>query len=618
MVPRSEEVGRQSALLYAANTAGALAGAVVTGYYLVSGLGISRSFLVAAACNLLAGVAALLVAGRNPSGGAEGPAPRPGRPLTRSTRLTVLGVFGLSGFVALALEIVWFRALLAFLPATTYVFTTILAVVLGGIAAGSAIVKPLLARDRDWVGVLALVELAIPFAAIGSLAAQSWTYAAGWKTAAVLQGSALAILPTMLLMGAAFPIGLHCWNATIDAGRVRTGARIGVFYLVNLFGSIVGAIAAGFWLVPALGARGAILAVSLASVCGGLLLLSLTRGRRLARLAVATVALVAFTALAFTLPDPLDAVLARRYPGERVLWRHEGVQSTVTVQARNGLRVLYLDGLHQANDSRPMVALHRKIGAMALLLHPRPERALVIGLGGGVTPGAVSLFRRARIEVVELSPGVVAGSEWFRHVNNDLLRQPHVRLRIDDGRNHLLLAGERYDVITADIIQPFHAGAGNLYSREYFQLAARALEADGLMLQWIGHRPASQYRLIARTFQSVFPHATVWAQGTLLVGTRGPLRLSRAAYTQRLADPQISIRRSPGPGFPGSKGWSQTTRRAPTNCAPLWAMARCSPTTVLSSSTSDRCRAASLTWTSAACADRSAGTSSRSPGAVSG
>jgi spermidine synthase len=125
-------------------------------------------------------------------------------------------------------------------------------------------------------------------------------------------------------------------------------------------------------------------------------------------------------------------------------------------------------------------------------------------------------------------------------VNNDVLRRPNVRLWIDDGRNHLLLTRERYDVITADIIQPTLAGAGHLYSSEYFALAARALEDGGVMLQWIGQRPESQYRLIARTFQSVFPHATVWSNGSLLAGTRQPLRLSLSRYRERLKDPDFN------------------------------------------------------------------------------
>ena len=122
-------------------------------------------------------------------------------------------------------------------------------------------------------------------------------------------------------------------------------------------------------------------------------------------------------------------------------------------------------------------------------------------------------------------------------LNRDVLSRPNVHLRVDGGRNFLLMKPKRYDVITADTIQPYNAGAGNLYSVEYFQLAANALRDDGVVLQWIGHQPATQYKLIARTFLTVFPHTRVWADGQFLLGTKRPLQLPMGAYRERLKDP---------------------------------------------------------------------------------
>ena len=148
--------------------------------------------------------------------------------------------------------------------------------------------------------------------------------------------------------------------------------------------------------------------------------------------------------------------------------------------------LMYLDGLHQASDAPEMVRLHRLIGHLPMVLHPGPRRALVVGLGGGATPGAVSQHD-TDVLVVELSDTVRKGAEFFKHVNYDLFARPNVHFRVDDGRNFLSLTDERFDVVTADLIQPIHAGAGNLYSREYFQLVHDAVADDGLVLQWIGH-----------------------------------------------------------------------------------------------------------------------------------
>jgi spermidine synthase len=248
--------------------------------------------------------------------------------------------------------------------------------------------------------------------------------------------------------------------------------------------------------------------------------------------------MVAFGWLAVNVPDPFAAAYARRHGQDmREFWREEGAQTAVSVHASQFRRSLYLDGLPQANDNPEMVTLHRIIGHLPMVLHPAPREALVIGLGGGATPGAVSQYPETSVQVVELSDSVRKAASFFAHVNYDVLNQPNVRVRVDDGRNFLTLSGERFDVITADIIQPIHAGAGNLYSREYFALVRKALTGNGLALQWIGHREPAQYALIMRTFLDVFPHATLWFDGNLMLGSIAPLRLDRATVSAKLASP---------------------------------------------------------------------------------
>ena len=248
-------------------------------------------------------------------------------------------------------------------------------------------------------------------------------------------------------------------------------------------------------------------------------------------------AVVLFGVLADRVPDPFAAAYSRRYGDDmREFWREEGVQTAVSVHASEFRRSLYLDGLHQANDTPDMVRLHRIIGHLPMVLHPSPAAALVIGLGGGATSGAVSQHP-VRVQIVELSQSVRRAAAFFAHVSYDVLNQPNVRVRVDDGRNFLLLSGEKFDVITADIIQPIHAGAGNLYSREYFTLVRNALNDNGIALQWIGHRPPTQYQLIMRTFLSVFPHTTLWLDGNLMVGSMTPLQLDPRTFAAKRAHP---------------------------------------------------------------------------------
>jgi spermidine synthase len=140
------------------------------------------------------------------------------------------------------------------------------------------------------------------------------------------------------------------------------------------------------------------------------------------------------------------------------------------------------------------------------------------------------------MDVVELSSAVVRASKLFAHANHNLLEQPNVRMRVDDGRNYLALTKKKYDLITADLIQPQHAGANNVYSKEYFEAVRAALKPGGMTMQWANGTEA-EYKTICRTFQTVFPYATVWGDGSLLLGTLEPLVLRQADYNWKLQLP---------------------------------------------------------------------------------
>jgi spermidine synthase len=562
---RTQGLGERVSLLYATNTAGAVVGALLTGLYLIGSIGISASFHLAAGINILVGgvaIVASLTRVVSPVSADYGSLDNTQAPATEDAmsdavptraRQLVLFVFALSGFASLALEVIWVRVLVLFLDVATYAFTIMLATVLCGIAVGSYLITPLMRRRLDWVLLLAVIELAIATVAVLSLATLDHGYDLVGSVALLLQRpllsllaltlvtSFLAIFPTMLLFGVAFPIGVRLWAG--DHGRASThaGERIGLFYSVNLIGAILGSVAAGFLLLPWLGSQASLIAIGAISLISGLLLLTtLPPARRGRALSAAAIGVTLFVLASVTTPDPFSTVLARRYPGEKLLWREEGVQTTVTVQEQqDGVRVLHLDGLHQANDSSDMVHYHRMIGYLPLALHPNPRDVLVVGLGGGVTAGAISQYPGVNIDVVELSETVVDVADWFRAVNNDVIHQPNAHIHIDDGRNYLLLTPKHYDIIAADIIQPTTAGAGNLYSAEYFQLVRDALKDDGLVLQWIGIRGETDYKLIMRTFLSVFPDTTLWYNGSLMVGRKAPLELDPADFARKLQQPAM-------------------------------------------------------------------------------
>ncbi len=545
-------MGARLGALYATNTAGAIAGALLAGFLLVPSFGLQRSAWLAAGVNLTVALLALGVRGRlgvHPAPAAHGSDAGTGEAVDQATRRAVMAAFIASGFVSLALEIIWFRVLALHLRPTAYAFTIMLAAVLAGISAGSYVVAPLFRRPRPWLAILTAIQLALTLVALLSLNVLPWVDplqrilgpALGligvheyiWP---LVTTSLIAILPTSLLLGAAFPIGLRLFvaQATDDASR-----RVATFYSLNVCGAIAGSVAAGFVLLPWLGSRGALIAVSFVT-----LLSSLGLAYRLWHTApnvagfVSIVGPVAFLMATLNTIDPFADFARRQHRTDRVMWLGEGVQTTVSVhEQRQGTKVMLLDGMHQADDSRPSRLTHHRIGALPMMLHPDPRKVLVVGLGGGATPGAAAMFPGAQVDVVELSADVVAGAAYFGHINFDLLTRPNVRLRVDDGRNYLLTTREKYDVITADLILPNRAGATSLYSRQYFELVRRSLAPGGMVLQWLGSDTDAEYKLIMRTFLSVFPETTLWGDNSLMLGTLEPFTLSAAHFDARRQDP---------------------------------------------------------------------------------
>ena len=556
---RASRLGQRLALLYGMNTAGAIAGALLAGLSLIPGRGIQRTFLLAAAVNVSVGLLAVLLGamsgGDSPIGDdaelAEGTliAAASGVALDPRRLWLVLGVFALSGFTSLALEVVWFRVLTLFLRPTVYGFALMLATILAGIAIGSWLVTPFLDGRARRLEVLAALECSIGVTALlsfeglsrmGPLEATLRPWLSHimheWLVYQVV-GSVLAIFPSALLMGVAFPIGMRLWTSGGEDGRERVAERIGTFYSLNVAASILGSIVAGFVLLPRLGSRASLILLAALSFASGLVLLAASESRRSARMIAGAVASALFFVALFASHDPFEQFLIQRYRGQKLIWREEGVEATVAIhEARSGELSLSLNGNHQASTGRAMVRSHRSIGHLPMVVHRDAREALVIGLGGGATAGAVSIHTGVDVDVVELSAAVARGARFLDSINYGVLSRANVHLRIDDGRNFLLVTGRRYDVVTADVIHPIYAGSGNLYSAEYFQMVRRVLKPGGLVLQWAAGTDA-EYKAIARTFLSVFPETTAWMDGTLLVGSVEPLTLRRSDFERKMRDP---------------------------------------------------------------------------------
>jgi hypothetical protein len=186
--------------------------------------------------------------------------------------------------------------------------------------------------------------------------------------------------------------------------------------------------------------------------------------------------------------------------------------------------------------------LNRVQAHLAHLLHPNPKRSLQICFGVGNTLAAAALHPEVeRLDCVELSPHVRQTAPYF-WTNDRVLENPKVRLIFDDGRNYLLRTRERYDVITLEPPDIYTAGVVNLYTEEFYRLAAAALADDGILCQWLpaGQTNEDELRMLVAAFTAVFPETSLWLEGRgpgaplLFVGSKRPLRLDADALARRM------------------------------------------------------------------------------------
>jgi spermidine synthase len=588
LVARRREFGTRFAWLYGVNTLGGVLGALAAGFALIPALGVRDTQLCAVAVNAAVGALALALAARR-RGAARAPAAaaaaaEEAEPLAAvgplealPWRLAFVGT-AVSGGCALAFEVMWTRALALGVGSTTYSFTVMLAAFLVGIWLGSWLHAAVPLRRVPAPVQFGAVLLALGLA---SFATSHWIPrlpAAVVSVNALLYGSAprvgagtvlllafLVMLVPCLFLGLAFPLaGQARARLTPGAGRAA-----GDTLFVNTLGSIAGSLLAGFALVPALGLqRGMLLGAAVAAAYGVLVLGSarLARARPAARpwIAAAMAAAAGGTLLLPALAPPWDLhVLATFH--NNAIWAYragdggadlealreldveyyvEGRSSTVAVVQGGGRRSLLVNGKAVASDEALDLEHEFLLGHLPVLLHPAPRSALVVGLGAGVTLGAVAAHAAIdRLVMVEIEPAVAGAARRFGEVNGNALDAPALEVVFQDGRNYLKTTRERFDVITADPIHPWAYGAAYLYTREYYALARARLREGGVMCQWLpGYElsPADFASVIA-TFASVFEHTYGWVAGQdlILIGSAEPIRLDLARLAQRLAQPAV-------------------------------------------------------------------------------
>ncbi len=549
-VERSADGRAWLGFFYAGNLFGAVCGCLLAGFYLLRVFDMAVATYVAASLNVAVAVVAWLSSAGAREQNDAAPVERTvqeksASPGGRASRWPVYVTIALSGFCALAAEVVWTRLLALVFSATVYTFSIILAVFLIGLGLGSSAGAALARRVRH-------PAIALGWCQLGSVAAVAWSAQMlgnslpYWPVNTTLASSiwfnfqldmvrALwAILPAPILWGASFPLALAAAGDDAD----DASETVGRVYAANTVGAIAGALLASLVLVPRFGSQHAQQVMGAIGIVSALLVLTPASTRRTRRRAV--VLAVAAAALCLSMP-PLPAVLvghgrhAAAWAGNmgEVLFLGEGMHASVAVsRVDNGVLNYHNAGKVQASSQPADMRLQRMLGHLTTLVPSKPKSVLVIGCGAGVTAGAVSVNPAVeRVTIVDIEPLVPqVAREYFGSVNHDVLKNPKVRVIADDARHFLQTTTETFDAITSDPLDPWVKGAATLYTREFFEVARRHLNPGGVMtlyVQLFESSPEAVKSEVA-TFFDVFPEGMMFGNSfeghaidTVLVGQVG-------------------------------------------------------------------------------------------------
>ena len=536
--------------LYAANTIGAIIGTLAAGLVLIELLGLSGALAVGASCSAIAGAIALLVSRRGRAIGSTPATPRPTddepsaaeAPQRGRTRLALLVAF-VSGLTSLGYQVLWVRLLASGTGNTTYVFTIILAVFLIGLAIGALLNSSLRARITEPVRLLAATQVLVAVLVLLGLVGvvvrpEALPPAYSFESIVVLLGDTLVVvLPATVAMGLAFPLT----SRLLPDDARRAGTESGSLLGVNTLGAILGSVLIPFVIIPAIGSPLAVAVMALLNLG-----LAVVLALRAERQATATLVVAAAAGIAVVGSMVVPGVLVQ--PNEAYITASGGTVFASTedeIASVQAGQVRNTPELWVGGTSMTLLTVDAKLmPILPLIARPDSERALIVAFGMGSAHRA-ALIAGLETDAVELVPSVPDMFGWYYPDADAVLADPAGRVIIADGRNHLELTDERFDIIVTDPPPPIESsGASVISSKEYYEAGRDHLTEGGVMMQWVPYGASeAETKDHIRTFATVFPEVMLVRGpgqfGFYMMGSASPIALDEAAIRDVLARPGV-------------------------------------------------------------------------------
>ncbi len=478
---------------------------------------------------------------------------------------------GVSGFCALAFEVLWTRTLIMFLRTSIYAFPTMLTTFLFGMAIGSLVLSRFIDNTRraliilgviqGLIGIIALFTI-YEFSAINNIIISIWAkHGQGWlpSTGAGFVVSALIMFIPALFFGLSLPLVSKLYTRGLN----MLGKSVGSIYSINSIGSVLGAVSAGFIIIPLIGITKGIVVIALINILLSCILLVYNPFiTRKMKIGVAASMMGAVLLLLFVIPlnQPLGSYsfnFAEARAGGEILFYKEGVGGTASVT--RGTPHLYtsernkqieVNGVSVAGNERMLRTTQKFQGHVPLLLYKAltgkdPEYAFILGFGTGESSNCILKHNVKRLDCAELVKVEIEAANTFSDINNSILHQQRFNLIINDARNVLLSSSTTYDVIESDAVHPNIAY--NTYTKEYYELCSQRLSENGMISTWIPlfHLDSNNLKILLHTINSVFPYVSIWFttnfnnKHAILIGSKHKFNIDVKKLMEAMNEPKI-------------------------------------------------------------------------------
>lgn len=521
------EATRVHAHVYAINTAGAFLGTLLAGFYLIPEYGLPLTVKGIACLNFCACLFFYLLASwqrvdsvRSARDPIQHKQEKPAVPSLRHRPTILYAIAFMSGFYVMTLENVLIRITNLSLGSSSYSFSLIVAAFILAIAIGSHMVGrlrdlPLNLLFLNQFGIAALLLLVFmtldtwPYwAHLIRIAFQSnmvgfWAYYAAAFLALLL----LLVLPVGL-MGATVPITFH----EVKRDLANVGRHSGLLFSCNTLGNLTGSLVGGIGLYFFMDNNGVFLsALLLAGVSAMLAARPLGRNYLLCSGVTAALALSIglftktydksnFMIGTFRLQEPLidtfsgpTSFFKSYFQNKELLFYRDGVSNTVAVtkqddDSRNNLqsRSIIVNGKSDSSTRWDIHTLKLLAHMPAIFCGHVPKKAMVIGLGTGVTAGELSLHPAIeQIEVAEISPTVIEALPLFADFTHNVHHNPKVTIHLGDAFRIIGRSNKKWDIIISEPSNPWVTGVDLLFTDRFYEQVQSHLTEGGVFLQWV-------------------------------------------------------------------------------------------------------------------------------------